>query len=149
MLVYPCCLGKGSRRAIALEDRDPLGSRPRLRYIRGWLCGWTPHGMCFSPYHYRDINYFYVIPFDYFRPGVWCDQHPNLNARGFGLNVMILAKFSRSADESAFWLAQVKSYMQNGHGHVISLEAQTFFSKLGLNQIKETFLPNQVWLNGI
>ena len=65
------------------------------------------------------------------------------------MNVMVLAKFSRSADKSAFWQAYVKAYTANGYGHVISLEAQTFFPSLGVNQITETFRPNQVWLRGI
>lgn len=147
--VFPCCLGKGSRRAIVIEDREPLGPEPKIRYRRGWLCGWTPHGMCFSPYYYRDINYFYVIPFEYVLWSVFCDQAANLNSRRFGLNVMVIAKFSRATDKSAFWQAYVRGYMSNAYGHVISLQAQTFFPSWGVNQITETFRPNQVWLRGI
>ena len=129
-----------------MEDQTPFGKDVWLVYTRGWLCGWTPHGMCVSPYHKRDVHDFFVIPFRYFLSGVYCDQTPKLDW-GFGLNSVILARFSRSAD-GAYWPATVNGYWANGYGQVTSVQGKTFFHRLGTNQIKEYFPPHRIRLKG-
>ena len=149
MKFFLCDLGKGNRRAVVIEDRKPFSKNPDLTWSRGWMCGWTPHGLCFSPDHKEDIHDFYVIPFKNIRRDVYCDQVPNLNVRGFGINSVILAKFRAAVDKKQYWQAVVNRYSKNGRRQVISLVARTVFHSLGVNQIEESFQPNQVWLQGM
>ena len=148
-IVIFCYLGRGNRRAIVIEDRNPFGRTPQVYFTRGLLCGWTPHGLCFSPDDRKDIHDFYVIPFENVGRDVYCDQVPNLSSGwGFGVNSVVLAKFRAASDKSEFWQAYVTTYWISGRGRVLRLKARTAFLQFGVNQIEETFLPNQVWLQG-
>lgn len=141
-------LGKGNRRAIVLHDANPFGKTANLSWSRGWMCGWTPHGLCFSPDEKKDIHDFYVIPFPLIKTHVYCEQRPNINSGwGFGLNSIILSQFSR-ANKGELWQGQVRRYTQNGHGTILKFTAKTFFASFGVNQVEQTFYPGQVYLEG-
>ena len=141
-------LGKGNRRAIVLHDANPLGKTANLSWSRGWMCGWTPHGLCFSPDENKDIHNFYMIPFPLIKTHVYCEQRPNINSGwGFGLNSIILAQFSR-ANKGELWQGLVRRYTQNGHGTILKFRAKTFFASFGVNQVEQTFYPGQVYLEG-
>ena len=141
-------LGKGNRRAIVLHDANPLGKTANLSWSRGWMCGWTPHGLCFSPDENKDIHNFYMIPFPLIKTHVYCEQRPNINSGwGFGLNSIILAQFSR-ANKGELWQGLVRRYTQNGHGTILKFRAKTFFASFGVNQVEQTFYAGQVYLEG-
>ena len=141
-------LGKGNRRAIVLHDANPLGKTANLSWSRGWMCGWTPHGLCFSPDENKDIHNFYMIPFPLIKTHVYCEQRPNINSGwGFGLNSIILAQFSR-ANKDELWQGLVRRYTQNGHGTILKFRAKTFFASFGVNQVEQTFYAGQVYLEG-
>ncbi|XP_015764198.1 PREDICTED: uncharacterized protein LOC107343146 [Acropora digitifera] len=140
---------QGNKRAIALEDATALsGKAPRLAFKRGTLCGWTPHGLCFSPDEKGDINNFFVIPFNALEEGVYSDQATFLGHGKFYVNSYVLAFFDEAKDKSSPWSAKVRSYRANGFGHVTSLVAETYYKNWGLKQIKQTFLPHQVRIEG-
>ena len=141
-------LGKGNRRAIVLHDATPFYKTANLSWSRGWMCGWTPHGLCFSPDEKKDIHDFYVISFPLIKTHVYCEQRPNINSGwGFGLNSIILAQFSR-ANKGELWQGLVRRYTQNGHGTILKFRAKTFFASFGVNQVEQTFYPGQVYLEG-
>ena len=147
-IYYFFYLGKGNRRAIVLHDANPFGKTANLSWSRGWMCGWTPHGLCFSPDEKKDIHDFYVIPFPLIKTHVYCEQRPNINSGwGFGLNSIILAQFSR-ANKGELWQGLVRRYTQNGHGTILKFRAKTFFASFGVNQVEQTFYAGQVYLEG-
>ena len=145
-----CTIGQGNKRAITLEDATALsGEPPRLAFKRDTLCGWTPHGLCFSPDHKGDINNFFVIPFKFLEEGVYSYQATFLGHGKFYVNgYVLLALFDEAKDKSSPWSAKVRSYWANGLGHVTSLVAETYYKNWGLKQIKQTFLPHQVRIEG-
>ena len=88
-----------------------------------------------------------MIPFDVLKEGVYSDQATFLG-RGIYVNAYVLAFFDEAKDKSSPWSAKVESYWANGFGHVTSLVAETYYKKWGVNQVKQTFLPHQVRIEG-
>ena len=146
--VFLLALGKGRRRLVVLEDIYPLKKERWLRWVRGWDCGWTPYGLCFSPDWRRDIHDHFIISFENLIFSVYVDEPANPNE--FGLNSAVLVRFSKK--KTTLWEARVKSYFTayNWAKHkrmTYQINVKTEYQDLAV-QLSESFHPSQVLLKG-
>lgn len=145
-----CFLGRGSKRLIVIEDIYPFKEKKELRWVRGWMCGWTPHGLCFSPDWRRDIHDNFMIPFKNLKLDVYCDEPADPGA--FGINSVVLARFSKK--KLHLWEANVRSYWadwdeKRSKSLPYSISVTTDYFDLGKKQLKESFPPHKLRLKGI
>ena len=116
--------------------------------VRGWDCGWTPYGLCFSPDWRGDIHDNFIIPFKDLRFSLYVDEIANPNE--FGYRSPVLVRFSKK--KNTLWEARVYKYSQSyswltGKGTVNSISVRTEFVDLK-TQLQESFHPNQARLKG-
>ena len=149
-ILFVLALGKGRRRLIVLEEVNPMKKNFDLRWVRGWDCGWTPHGLCFSPYWRADIHDNFIIPFKDLTFSVYVDEPADASA--FGINSAVLASFSKK--KNTLWEGRVYSYFE-GYNWAkrrrlkYKIFVRTEYQDLGNNQLQEAFHPNEVKLKGI
>lgn len=138
-------LGRGSRRLIVMEEMFPLQKKLKLRWVRGWDCGWTPYGLCFSPYWRRDIHNNFIIPFEDLKSSVYVDE---VAISGIGLGSTVLTEFSKKknylweADVYMYWAGWNSKYRRRMPYRVF---VETDFVDLEV-QLKEAFHPSEVRL---
>ena len=140
-------LGRGSRRLIVLEEIYPLKKKLEQRWVRGWDCGWTPYGLCFSPYWRQDIHDNFIIPFKDLKFSVYVDE---IVIPRFGLGSVVLTEFSQK--KNYLWEARVYRYRagwNSKYGRMLAYQlfVTTDFVDLKV-QLKESFHPNSVRKKG-
>lgn len=141
-------LGKGKKRLYVLEEVHPMKKSDEMRWVRGWDCGWTPYGLCFSSDWREDIHDNYIVPFKYLTFSVYVDQPADSDF--FGFSSAVLARFSKKRD--SFWEGRVYSYSSGWSWSkrkfvTYRIVVRTEFVDLK-HQLEEAFHPSQVRLKG-
>lgn len=119
-----------------------------LRWVRGWDCGWTSYGLCFSPDWREDIHDNFIIPFKDLELSVVVDEPARPDE--FGFNSVVLARFSEK--RNTIWEAIVYQYW-SGYNYKYrkrmpyKIFVTTDFEDLDV-QLKDDFHPNSVRLKG-
>lgn len=148
MHFYYFALGKGNRRLIVFEEIYPMKKKLELRWVRGWDCGWTPYGLCFSPYWRGDIHDNFIIPFKDLRFSLYVDEIAD--PIEFGHRSPVLVTFSKKKD--TLWEARIYKHTLylnwlTCRVTVTKIHVRTEFVDLE-TQLEEAFHPNQARLKG-
>ncbi|PFX29470.1 Polynucleotide 5'-hydroxyl-kinase NOL9 [Stylophora pistillata] len=139
---------KGSNRIIALEDIHPFEKKKELRWVPGFMCGWTPYGLCFSPEWKRNIHYYFIIPFKNLYIDVYVDQPADPAV--FGINSVVLTRFKQKP--GYLWEGLVTTYWNGWDSKrkrtvPTSIQVRTDYHDLK-EQLTEWFSPSQLRLKG-
>ena len=140
--------GKGRRRLAVYEEVHPMTRNGSFRWARGWDCGWTQYGLCFSPDWRVDIHDNFIIPFEDLTSSVYVDEPAN--SMEFRVGSAVLTRFSQKKD--ALWEGDVRAYWKgyNWVKHIVeiySIDVKTNYRDLK-HQLEESFHPSEVLLKG-